>query len=158
MVKSENTTSENYRILVLAGKEDHMTRLSEACQEAGQETVCCKTIEDAFAFLETKNHVDVIVAEAFMENESVFDFLVSAKQSDLHKDVPVMIVASEPGDIGLFCMPNIAQTSAVLGAYKFIVLPLFDANHLVREIEAILPHDRKPKKKTLPFRRNRLIS
>lgn len=161
MAKIENikpdSLADNYRVLVLAAKEDQLTRIAEACKDAGQELVSCQTIKEAFDFLDTKNHVDVIVTEAFMENGSVFEFLLAAKQSSQHKDVPIMIVAFEPGDIGLFCMPNIAQTSASLGAYKFIVLPQFDGDHLVREIEAILPLERLPKKQS-SFRNNRLIS
>jgi len=141
---------DTYRVLVLDGKEDHMPRIVKACKEAGQEVVPCRSIKEAFAFLETKDHVDVIVTEAFMENESVFDFLKEAKVTPEHRDVPIVIMAAEPGAIGMFCMPGVAQAAETLGAYKFLVMPKFDEAHLAREIQAILPLDQLPKKEENP--------
>jgi hypothetical protein len=43
-------------------------------------------------------------------------------------------------------MPSVAQATKILGAYKFLVMPKFDVRHLMREIEAILPKERNPKK------------
>lgn len=138
--------ADTYRVLVLDGKNDHMPRIVEACKKAGQEVVPCWSVQDAFKFLDTKDHVDVIVVEAFMEEESVFDFLKAAKEMPEHRDVPIVIMAAEPSAIGLFCMPSVAQSAEVLGAYKFIVMPKFDEMHLVREILAILPWEGLPKR------------
>lgn len=135
-----------YRILVLASKNDHMPAIVAACKEIGQEVVPCFTIKEAFAFLDTKDHVDLILLEAFLENESAFDFLKAAKETDELKHVPIMIMAAEPGQIGMFCTPSVSQTAELLGAYKFISMPKFDASHLVREIKAILPAEHAPRK------------
>lgn len=128
-----------YRVLVLDGNDDHMPLIVAACKNAAQEVVPCKKITEAFAFLNTENHVDVIVAEAFMEHESIFDFLKTAKESPSYKDVPVMVIACEPGLIAKFCMPSVAHAAEILGVNKFLVMKQFDAVQLVREIQAILP-------------------
>lgn len=141
---------DTYRVLVLDGKSDHMPRLTAACKRAGQEVVPCHSIKEAFAFLVTKDHVDVILAEAFLSDESVFEFLKTAKSTPEHKDVPIMIVASEPGAVANFCMPGVEIASRRLGAFKFIVLPEFDEDLLVREIQAILPVQKLPRKEQDP--------
>ncbi len=84
--------------------------------------------------------------EAFLENESIFEFLRTLKSMPDHQDVPVMILAVDPGQVGQFCSQMMKQTSKVLGAHKFIVMAEFDLDHLMREIATLLPEEKNPKK------------
>ncbi len=64
---------DTYRILTLENP-DNIEQLKEVCKEAGHEVVPVLTIEQAMLFLETKDHVDVIVAAAHLEEESILTF------------------------------------------------------------------------------------
>lgn len=141
---------DTYRILVLDGKDGHMSDTVKACKRAGHEVVACHTIREAFEFLDSKDHVDAFVTEAFMEDESVFDFLKAAKSDETHKDAPILILAAEPSKLGMFFAPSVAQAAELLGAYKFLVMPKFDIELLIHEIDAMLPHDKLPMKEADP--------
>ncbi len=135
-----------YRILVLGEKIGHLDEIKQACKALGQEVVPVTSIQEGLTFLDTKDHVDVVVAEAFLEQESVFDFLKQLREHPMHQDVPVMLMAAEPSATGEFCLPSVEQAAQVLGAYKFIYMPHFDVKRLMREVQAILPEERAPKR------------
>jgi CheY-like chemotaxis protein len=135
-----------YRILVLDDDLNQMEKIKAACLLVGQEVIAVSTISEGMHFLTTKDHVDVVVAEAFLENESVFEFLKTLKSMPDHQDVPVMVLAVDPGQIGQFCSELMKETSKVFGAHKFLVMAEFDLEHLMREIAALLPEDKTPKK------------
>ncbi|MEO7623336.1 MAG: hypothetical protein ABIS30_09750, partial [Gallionella sp.] len=63
-----------WRILFLDSLEN-IGQLKEACKKAGYEVVGLTTIQEALAFLKMKDHVDVIVCAAHLEEESMFEFL-----------------------------------------------------------------------------------
>lgn len=107
-------------------------------------------LEQAFTFLETKDHVDVCIAEAFLKDESSFDFLKRMKHLPHHAQVPVMLVAWEPGDVARFCADSMASTSSILGAYKFLIMPDFDVEQMIKEVQAVLPNRRPPKRLSEP--------
>ncbi|HEY9776222.1 MAG TPA: hypothetical protein V6C81_20840 [Planktothrix sp.] len=147
---AKNLPSETYRILVLNEQESQLQQIIKACKRIGQEVVPCQSLSEAFKFLKTKDHVDAFVCEAFMQNESVFEFLKAAKNDAIHKDAPVMLVAAEPTEVAMFCMDGVAQAAEILGAYKFLVLPTFAVDQLTREIEAMLPREKLPMKEIDP--------
>lgn len=139
-----------YRIMILAEQKDFLDQLSESCKALGQEVVTVSTIASAMKFLNTQDHVDVVVSEAFLQNESSFDFLIQLKKKADHKEVPVMLVAWNPGDVAKFCAESVSQTAKVLGAYKFLIMPEFDLAQLAREVDSILPKQKIPKKEEHP--------
>ncbi|MDZ4836601.1 MAG: hypothetical protein SGJ27_22720 [Candidatus Melainabacteria bacterium] len=139
-----------YRILVLDVKSNHLDEIKEACKAVGQEVVGVTSIAEGLTFLNTKDHVDVVIAEAFLQNESVFDFLAKLKMKPMHADVPVMLIADEPSQVGTLCLPSVEVTAKLMGAGKFLFMPEFDIKRLMREIEAMLPTERLPKREADP--------
>jgi PleD family two-component response regulator len=139
-----------YRILVLDDNVEQMRTLAEACKAIGQEVVPVTTIAEGMHFLDTKDHVDLVVAEAFMEDESVFEFLKELKSIEEHQNVPIMIVSVEPGPIARLTNELVARTFKMLGACKFVVMPRFELAKLMDEIAAALPREREPKKNSDP--------
>lgn len=134
-----------YRILVLVESEEHLAKIKVSCAALGQEVVSFLNLEQAFTFLETKDHVDVCIAEAFLQDESSLDFLRRMKHMPDHSKVPVMLVAWEPGEVARFCAETVASTSTMLGAYKVLIMPDFDVEQMMREVQAVLPVRRPPK-------------
>jgi PleD family two-component response regulator len=131
--------NDTYRILTLENL-DNIENLKEACKRAGHQVVPVLTIAQAMAFLETKDHVDVIVAAAHLENESVFEFLKRVKEADSHlKDVPFLMLCSEPGTLGLLTSPAVGVAASVMGADQYLLMAEFDAERLMQEIEPLLP-------------------
>jgi CheY-like chemotaxis protein len=133
-----------YRILVLDTPE-HVDDLTTICTALGHEVVPVLTISEGMKFMDTKDHVDVIVSAAHLDNESVFDFLRQVKSSPLHRDVPFMLICSEPSEVGLFVSEVVAKAAHVLGAAKYLVMDTFNGRQLMREINALLP-ETTPKK------------
>lgn len=130
---------QSYRILLLENPEN-VEKLKHACKRAGHQVVPCFTIAEAMRFLETKDHVDVIVAAAHLENESVFNFLQKVKRSDciLHKANFVMLCAN-PGVLATVTSPSVEVAANLMGADKYLLMPEFDAEKLMSELEELFP-------------------
>jgi CheY-like chemotaxis protein len=64
---------------------ENVERLTEAFKDAGYAVVGATTIEDAWACLEGKDRVDVIVCAPHLENGSMFEFLQDVRNSKLHE-------------------------------------------------------------------------
>lgn len=130
---------QTYRILTLENPEN-IEKLKQACKSAGHQVVPCFTIAEAMKFLESKDHVDVIVAAAHLENESVFSFLQKVKSSDciLHKAHFFMLCA-DPGMLALVTSPSVEIAANLMGADKYLLMPEFDAEKLMAEIEELFP-------------------
>jgi CheY-like chemotaxis protein len=118
----------------------NVEKLKEACKEAGHQVVPAHTIAAAVAFLETKDHVDIIVAAAHLENESVFEFLKRVKSPSSHlKDVQFLMLCAEPGALGLLTSPAVEMAAELMGADQYLLMTEFDAFTLMQEIEQLLP-------------------
>jgi CheY-like chemotaxis protein len=131
--------NDTYRILTLENP-DNIEKLKEACKAAGNQVVPVRTITEAMVFLETKDHVDVIVAAAHLQNESVFDFLKQVKDEASHlKSVPFLMLCAEPGMLGLITSPAVEVAATISGADKYLLMAEFDANLLIEEISQLLP-------------------
>jgi CheY-like chemotaxis protein len=66
-------SKDTFRILIMDTVE-HVNLLKKVCKAAGHSVVPAHTIEEALAFLNNTNHVDVIICAAYLEDESMFDF------------------------------------------------------------------------------------
>ena len=75
--KDAKPPMKTWRILFLDSAEN-VKKLKDACKHAGYEVVGALTIEEAWAFLDGKDHADVIVCAAHLEEESMFGFLKDA--------------------------------------------------------------------------------
>src|SRR6202789_2437913 len=87
---------DTFRILIMDSIE-HADKLKGACKDAGHSVVAAHTIQEAFAFLDGKNHADVIVCAAYLEDESMFEFLRRLRIDPVHEETMFMIMALEPG-------------------------------------------------------------
>jgi len=128
---------DTYRILTLENPEN-IDKLKEACKSAGHEVVPVLTIGEGMSFLDRRDHVDVIVSGVHLQNESVFEFLQLVKNSEQHKDVPFLMVCVEPGGLGLVTSPAVEIAAQIMGADNYLLLPHFDADRLIEEIEKLL--------------------
>ncbi len=131
--------TDTYRILTLENP-DNIEKLNEACKRAGHQVVPAPTIMQAMAFLETKDHVDLIISAAHLENESVFEFLKRVKSADSHlRNVPFLILCAEPGPLGLLSSPAVEVAANIMGADRYLLMTEFDPERLMHEIEPLLP-------------------
>lgn len=129
---------DTFRILIMDTIE-HTNLLKSACQEVGHSVVGAHSIEEAFAFLNGKDHADVIVCAAYLEDESLIDFLMRLRKDPTHKSTMFMTLALAPGPIGTKVNPSTEKAGSVLGSDVFISMPQFDAPVLVAEIKKLLP-------------------
>lgn len=130
---------DTYRILTLEDAEN-IEKLKIACRRAGHEVVPVTTIAQAMAFLETKDHVDVIVAAAHLQSESVFEFLKRVKGSDSHlKAVPFLMLCADPGILATVTSSAVEIAANLMGADKYVLMIEFDADRLMEEIYPLLP-------------------
>jgi CheY-like chemotaxis protein len=128
-----------YRILMLEDREN-IEKLKTACKRAGHEVVPATTIAQAMSFLETKNHVDVIIAAAHLQEESVFQFLCKVRGTESHlRSVSFLMLCADPGLIATATSPAVALAATIMGADKYLLMPEFDAERLMEEIELLLP-------------------
>lgn len=129
---------DTFRILIL-DIEAHTDLLKSVCKEMGHSVIAAHSVEEAFAFLDGKNHADIIVCAAYLENESMFDFLRRLRNDPIHQKTMFLIMALEPGPTAVRLNASVEASGKVLGSDAFLNMPVFDAAQLVAEIEALLP-------------------
>ncbi len=134
----ELAAKDTFRILILDTKEN-TELLKLACKDAGHSVVAAHTITEAFAFLDNKNHADVIVCAAYLENESMMEFLSRVRQNPVHKNSMFMTLALAPGPLGTKLNDLTKRAGQHLGADAFVSMPVFDAQLLINEIKKLLP-------------------
>ncbi|MBY0548435.1 MAG: response regulator [Candidatus Obscuribacterales bacterium] len=127
-----------FRILIMDTPQ-HVAQLKAACNDAGHSVVSAHTIKEAFLFLDGKNHADVIVCAAHLEDESMFEFLKRLRADPIHKKSMFMILALEPGPKAIQLSDSTKRAALLLGADAFVSMPAFDASQLIAEIKKVLP-------------------
>lgn len=133
-----------YRAMAL-GTPEHVNAVENACKLNGHEVVPVTTIAEGMDFLNRINHVDVIVAETHLENESVFDFLKAVKAEPQHKDVRFMMLCINASDLAKFANQAIEHAATILGVDKYVLIEDADETRLAKEIDALMP-ETLPKK------------
>jgi CheY-like chemotaxis protein len=129
---------DTFRILIMDTVE-HTDEIKAACKDAGHSVVAAQTIKEAFAFLDDKDHADVIICAAYLEDESMFEFLRRLRTDPTHKDSMFMILALAPGPAGVKLNASVEIAGKTLGSDAFISMPMFDAPQLIAEIKKLLP-------------------
>lgn len=127
-----------FRILIMDTPE-HTDQMKSACNSAGHSVVAAHSIREAFAFLDGKNHADVIVCAAYLEDESLFEFLKRLRLDPVHEHTMFMTLALAPGPTGIKMNSSAEKAGRLLGANAFVSMPEFDAEQLIAEIKKLLP-------------------
>lgn len=134
----ELPAKETFRILIMDSVEN-ANQLKAVCKNAGHAVAAAHTVGEAMAFLEGTNHADVIICAAYLEDESLFDFLIRLRNHPRHRNSMFMILALEPGPMGIRTNAMVEIAGRSLGADVFISMPEFDAEQLLAEIKELLP-------------------
>ena len=127
-----------WRILFLDSAEN-VEKLKDACKHAGYEVVGALTIEEAWAFLDGKDHADVIVCAAHLEEESMFEFLRGVRESEVHRGAKFLILSLAPTAWGARLDRSTASAGMALGADSYAIMPVFDPHELVALIKKLQP-------------------
>lgn len=128
-----------YRILLLINDKSDTEAIAEAAVAEGHEVVARRSVAEAMAWINTRDHVDVIVSDAYLADESVFDFLKAVKTDDRHNWMQFVIVCSQPSSLSVFLNECVSGAAKVLGADKYIIMDEFCPIRLLKEIKASLP-------------------
>ena len=129
---------DTFRILIMDTVE-HTNQLKAACKDAGHSVIAVHSIDEAFSFLEGRDHADVIICAAHLENESVFEFLHRLREDPIHKHAMFMTLSLAAGPIGVRLNDSTERAGRLLGADAFVSMPVFDAPQLIKEIRKLLP-------------------
>ena len=97
------------------------------------------TIAEGMHFLNTEDHIDVVISRVHIENESVFDFLKEIKSRDQHKDVRFMMICSDPSEFAKAVDETVRTAAEIMGVDKYLTMKTYDVEKLMKEIEAIIP-------------------
>ncbi len=135
----DKPSTEIFRILTLENPEN-IEKLKVTCRLAGHEVVPVYTIAQAMRFLETKDHVDLIISAVHLEEESVFEFLNMVKAPDSpFKDVAFVMLCMEPNPLATVINKSTELAGKLMGADRYIYMPEFDAVRLMAEVVDLLP-------------------
>lgn len=129
---------ETWRILFLDSAEN-IEQLKRACKKCGYVVVGSTTIKEAWAFLDGKDHVDVIVCAAHLEEESMFQFLKDVRTNEKHGKAAFLILSLEPGTSGARMDRSTERAGMLLGADGYLIMPVFDAPELIAQIQKLQP-------------------
>lgn len=127
-----------WRILFL-DEAERVEKLKAACLDGGYVVVGATTVKEAWAFLDGKDHADVIVCAAHLEEESMFEFLKGVRASEVHRNSKFLILSLEPGTIAARMDRIAARTGVVLGADSFVIMPVFDPAELIENLKRLQP-------------------
>lgn len=130
--------AETWRILFVDSQE-HNDLLKEACKKYGYAVIGASTLEEAWLFLNGRDHVDVIVCAAHLEEESMFQFLHDVRTSEGHHDAAFLILSLEPRVAGSRLDRSAAAAGLALGADAFAPMPVFDVSALVEHLRRLQP-------------------
>jgi len=131
---------DTFRILIM-DTVDHVNEVKAACKNAGLSVVPAHSLEEAFAFLDEQDHADVIICAAYLEDQSLFEFLKRLRANAVHKHTMFMTLALAPGPMAVRTKDSTERASRLLGADAFINMPEFDAEKLIAEIKKLLPDE-----------------
>lgn len=136
----ENAKSpqQTWRILFLDCPEN-VEKLKDAGKDAGYVVVGAITIAEAWAFLGGKDHADVIVCAAHLEEESMFEFLKGVRDSEVHRNAGFLILSLNPGEAGARFDRNATRAGMLLGADAYAIMPTFDPKALIAHIKNLQP-------------------
>lgn len=129
---------QTWRILFL-DNDEHVEQLKDACKKCGYAVIGSTTIEEAWAFLDGKDHVDVIVCAAHLEEESMFKFLQGVRNNKTHGNTAFLILSLEPGKTGVQLDRSTERAGVLLGADGYLIMPVFDAPELIAQIQKQQP-------------------
>jgi CheY-like chemotaxis protein len=127
-----------WRILFL-DRAKNIERLKDACKDVGYTVVGALSIKKAWAFLDGKDHVDVIVCAAHLKEESMFEFLQGVRDSEVHGNAKFLILSLAPGAVGSRLDRSAARAGMALGADTFAIMPVFDPQELIALIKKLQP-------------------
>lgn len=127
-----------YRILFLDDRADHINALLEAGGLGGHEVRVAHQLSEAHAWLDQRNHVDVIISCTHMGKNNIIEFIEKIKLDAHHSWMQFVLLAAEQKQIADFLQVATEGPSG-LGADKYVVMEKFDAMRLLKEIEASLP-------------------
>ena len=127
-----------WRILFLDSAEN-IEKLKDACKDVGYTVAGAITIEEAWAFLDGKDHADVIVCAAHLEEESMFGFLKGVRESEVHRNAKFLILSLAPGTLGARLHHSTASAGLALGADAYVDMPVFDPHKVVALIKKLQP-------------------
>ena len=136
--ENAKTPDKTWRLLFLDNFENNR-QLKLTCKDEGYAVVSALTMQDAWAFLDGKDHVDVIVCAAHLQEESVFDFLKAVRENEVHRDVTFLILSLEPGATGARLDHSAARSGMALGASAYLIMPKFDTCELLAQIKQLQP-------------------
>ena len=129
---------ETWRILFL-DSAGNIEQLKNSCKKDGYAVVGSTTIEGAWAFLDGKDHIDVIVCAAHLEEESMFQFLQDVRANEKHGKAAFLILSLEPSVSGARMDRSTKRAGMLLGADAYLVMPVFDAAELITQIQQLQP-------------------
>lgn len=137
-VENAKSPMRTWRILFLDCVEN-LESLKEAAKESGYVVAGATTMDEAWAFLDGTDHADVIVCAAHLEEDSMFTFLTTVRESDSHRNAKFLILSLEPDAVAAQLARSTARAGLLLGADSFVVMPVFDPAELVAQIKRLQP-------------------
>jgi DNA-binding response OmpR family regulator len=136
--KDARSPMKTWRILFL-DSAGNVKKLKDACKHAGYEVVGALTIEEAWAFLDGKDHADVIICAPHLEEGSMFEFLQGVRDSKVQRNAKFLILSLAPGTLGARLRHSTASAGLALGADAYVDMPVFDPHELVARIKKLQP-------------------
>lgn len=136
--KDARSPMKTWRILFL-DRAENIEKLKDACKDVGYTVAGALTIEEAWAFLDGKDHADVIVCAAHLEEESMFGFLKRVRDSEVHRNAKFLILSLAPTAWGTRLDRSTASAARALGADGYAIMPVFHPHKLVALIKQLQP-------------------
>ncbi len=135
--KNARSPSLTWRILFI-DREENLEKLKNVSLDAGYVVIGATDVAEAWSFLQGLDHVDVIVCAAYLQNESMLDFVHRIRCSN-RGEVAIAILSLDPTVTAARLDRSTRNAAMVIGADAYVVMPTFDAAELIRQLQALRP-------------------
>jgi CheY-like chemotaxis protein len=124
------------RVLVVVPNARMVAFARKLIAEVGIEIICCDSTAQAMDILKLQS-IDLIAAEAFMENDDLFKFIKRVRALPRYLHTPIWVVAAEPGPRGVQIASHVGKVALLLGADYFTVAYYADVPRMIAKVQAL---------------------
>jgi CheY-like chemotaxis protein len=126
-------------VLALHENENNSKRVAESLKLSGHDVVLSKNFSHAIEILKNM-HVDLIISDVHLENGgNVFDFLRWARNNPATKNIPFVMLSTEPTRVAKHVEDGVRTSARALGVAMYIAMETFDQEEFRRKIDSLLP-------------------
>jgi CheY-like chemotaxis protein len=130
-------------ILVVQDVEQIIDDMKLSLGAGAHQLLIARSVDNAITLLNATSF-DMVISSVCLSNSSAFDLLKFVKGDAERRSIPFVFFCCNPSELAKSVSETMRSTAMLLGADKFIMQDVFQAEEFRAEIESLLPVIRQP--------------